>query len=125
MNITFEKGLIGLEEYKDYIIEDIEDNEYFKILRSCDEKDFSIVVTSPFYVDEKYEIDLSEEVVNRLSIISEKDVLIYTTVTVNSDMRKATTNFRAPIIINTKNNLAEQVILDKDKYMIKQPLMKG
>lgn len=125
MDVTFEKGLIGLEEYKNYTIEEIEENECFKILKSKDDKDFSLIITSPFYVDDKYEIDLSDEVIERLKIESQKDVLVYTTVTLNSTMEKSTTNFRAPIIINNNNKLGEQVILNKDEYMIKQPLIKG
>lgn len=125
MSITFEKGLIGLEEYKNYTIEDVEENECFKILKSCDDDNFSLIITSPFWIDEGYEVSLSDEVIKGLKIESERDVMVYTTVTLNYDIKKSTTNFRAPIIINLKNNLAEQIILDKDKYMIKQPLMKG
>jgi flagellar assembly factor FliW len=33
-----------------------------------------------------------------------------------------TTNLKAPIIINIKQKLGEQIILDNDKYKIKHPL---
>lgn len=124
MNITFMKGLIGLEDYKKYIIEEVEENKDFKILKSLDDKDFSLVITSPFNVDNNYQIELTDEIIDRLKIKSEKEVLVYTTVNLNSDIKKITTNFRAPIIINIENNLAEQIILNKEEYKIKQPLIK-
>ena len=68
---------------------------------------------------------MPDATLKNLEIDSEKDVMVYSTVTVNSDMKKTTTNLRAPIVINTKNNLAEQIILSDEKYKIKHPLLKG
>lgn len=124
MEITFEKGLLGLESLKKYRIEDIEDNEDFKVITSVEDPDISLVIISPFKVKEDYEIDISDETVENLHIEDSKDVLLYTTVTVNSDVKKITTNLRAPLVINKKNNLAEQVVLSKDAYEIKYPLIK-
>lgn len=124
MEITFEKGLLGLENLKKYRIEDIEDNEDFKVITSVEDPDISLVIISPFKVKEDYEIDISDETVDNLHIEDSKDVLLYTTVTVNSDVKKITTNLRAPLVINKKNNLAEQVVLSKDAYEIKYPLIK-
>ena len=124
MEITFEKGLLGLESLKKYRIEDIEDNEDFKLISSIEDPDISLVIISPFKVKEDYEIDLSDETVKNLQIDSSEDVLLYTTVTVNSDVKKITTNLRAPLVINKKNNLAEQVVLSKEAYEIKYPLVK-
>ena len=50
--------------------------------------------------------------------------MVFNTVTLNSDPKKITTNLKAPIIINISNNLGEQIILDKEKYKIKHPLIK-
>lgn len=124
MEITFEKGLLGLEHLKKYKIEEIEDNEDFKLISSIEDPDISLVIISPFKVKEDYEIDLSDETVKNLQIDSSDDVLLYTTVTVNSDVKKITTNLRAPLVINKKNNLAEQVVLSKEAYEIKYPLVK-
>lgn len=124
MEITFEKGLLGLEHLKKYKIEEIEDNEDFKLISSIEDPDISLVIISPFKVKEDYEIDLSDETVKNLQIDSSEDVILYTTVTVNSDVKKITTNLRAPLVINKKNNLAEQVVLSKEAYEIKYPLVK-
>lgn len=122
MKIEFDKGLLGLEEFKSYKIEDVEDNEFFKVLRSVDDKEIGLVITSPFLVDENYEVEIPKDTVKSLKIENEKDVELYTTVTLNSDMSKTTTNLRAPIIINTKTKLGEQIILVNEKYKIKHPI---
>lgn len=123
MNIKLEKGLLGLEDYKNFEIQDVPENDYFKILQCIDDKDFSMVIMSPFDSYKDYEIELNDYVIQSLKIASEKEVLVYTTVTLNSDMKKTTTNLRAPIVINITNGLAEQVILQNEKYKIKSPII--
>ena len=124
MDLHFNKGLLGLEQYNDFNLKDIEENEFFKLLESKDDSNLSLAVLSPFEVEEDYTFELNEQTIDDLKIESESDILVFTTVTINSDMRKTTTNLRAPIIINTKNSLAEQIILNDEKYQIKHPIIK-
>ena len=49
--------------------------------------------------------------------------MILTTVTLNSDVKKITTNLQGPVVINTSNNFGEQIVLDNSKYKVKSPLM--
>ena len=111
-----------LKALKEAKLSDLEDMEPFKLLQSEDEKDIGMVVVSPFLVVEDYEIKLSDEVVDTLEIKSPEEVSLYTTVTINSDVKKITTNLKAPIVINNNNGFAMQIILQNDKYKIKHPI---
>ena len=71
-----------------------------------------------------YSFDLNKDLLERLGIQKDEEVMIFNTVTLNSDPEKITTNLKAPVIINISNNLGEQIILDKEKYKIKHPLIK-
>ncbi|MDD6795386.1 MAG: flagellar assembly protein FliW [Clostridiaceae bacterium] len=122
MNILFKKDMLGLDSYEKFQLSDLEDMEPFKLLQSEDEKDIGMVVVSPFLVVEDYEIKLSDEVVDTLEIKSPEEVSLYTTVTINSDVKKITTNLKAPIVINNNNGFAMQIILQSDKYKIKHPI---
>lgn len=124
MDLVFKKGILGFEDYNEFIIKDVEENDVFKILEAKDDRGLSLAILSPFDVEEDYKVELSEETIENLGIESEEDVIIYTTVTLNSDMTKTTTNLRAPIVINQKNCLAEQIILCEEKYKIKHPVLK-
>ena len=125
MQLTFEKGLLGLEEYKKYELNDIKDAEPFKLLQSKDEGEIGLVLISPFEIDKDYEFEISDSIVNFIGIKSADDLLIYTTVNINSDPRKTTTNLRAPIIVNRLNNKGVQIILNDERYKIKHPISKG
>ena len=124
MRIKFERGILGLEQLKEFEICDIEGNDIFKELKSLDDGDFSMIVMSPFDAKIDYEIKLTQETIERLKISSEEDVLLLSTVTLNSDMKKTTTNLRAPFVINEKTLLAEQIVLNDECYKIKYPIIK-
>lgn len=122
--ITFKKGLPGFEDLRRFIIFPVEENEVFSILHSIEDEKTGFVVISPFYVRKDYEINLNDDCINELKIESPEDVMLLSTVTLNSDIKNITTNLKAPIIINIKAKLGEQIILENDDYLIKQPLIK-
>lgn len=122
--ITFKKGLPGFEDLKKYILFSVEENELFSILQSLEDETIGLVVVSPFNVIKEYELALGEELLKTLKIESESDVLVINTVTLNSKIENITVNLKAPIIINIKTGLGEQIILDRDEYGIKHPLIK-
>lgn len=121
--ITFRKGLPGLNELKKFILLDLQEYEPFKLLQSLENDDIAMIVTSPYDFFKDYEVKLSEETIKNLQIESPEQVIILTTVTLNSDVKKITTNLQGPIVINTSNNLGEQIIIDNSKYKVKSPLM--
>ena len=122
--IIFEKSIPGFNDVKRFILKEIEGSS-FKLLQSIDDVTVGFVVISPFQVEEDYEINLSEEVIKTLGIKEATDVLLYSLVTLNSKVEKITVNLKAPVVINVNNKKAEQFIIDKAKYKIKHPLMKG
>ncbi len=122
--ITFNSGLPGFESLKTYVLEDIDGSEPFKLLKSTENENIGFVTIVPFDFKVDYEVKLTEAVINSLKIEVPEDVLILNTVTLNSDIKKITTNLKAPIIINLKNNLGYQMILDRENYSIKHPLIK-
>lgn len=121
--ITFNKGLLGLNDLKKFILLDLEDYEPFKLLQSLQDNEIAMIVTSPYEFFKDYEFVLSEETIKNLKIDSPNQVNVVTTVTLNSDVKKITTNLQGPIVINTSNNIGEQIILDDSKYKVKSPLI--
>ncbi|KZL94057.1 flagellar assembly protein FliW [Clostridium magnum] len=120
--LSFKKGLPGFEGLNKFIIFPVEDNEIFSILHSLEDDSIGLVVVSPFYVIKNYEFKLEDEKIDELKIESPEDVLVLNTVTLNSAIEKITVNLKAPIIINIKNKLGEQIILDNPNYSIRHSL---
>ena len=121
--ITFNKGIPGLDKLKKFILLDLEEYKPFKLLQSLEDDEIALIVISPYEFFDDYEINLGDETIKNLNIKSPKQVSILTTITLNSDVKKITTNLQGPIVINTSTNFGEQIILDNAKYKIKSPLL--
>lgn len=121
--IKFEKTILGFDELHNFILRKVE-NSNFTILQSLEDEKISFVLISPFDIVSDYEIKLGNETVERIEVDTANDVSIFSLVTLNSDIKKITANLKAPIVINVKKNLGEQIIVDKEKYKIKHPLVK-
>lgn len=122
--IIFKKEILGFSNKEKFVLVELEDYKPFKLLQSLEDEEVGLILTSPFEFFDDYKVNLPEETLNRLNIDNEEDVLLLTTITLSSDPKKITTNLKAPIIINKKANLAEQIIIDDSKYNIKHPLIK-
>ncbi|MGH4121138.1 flagellar assembly protein FliW [Clostridium sp.] len=122
--IVFKKGLPGFKELKKFIIFPLKSNEAFSILHSIENIAIGLVLVSPFTILIDYEFKIPETNLKELGIEIPEDVEVLTTVTLNSNIENMTTNLKAPIIINIKAKLGEQLILDNDKYKVKEPLFK-
>lgn len=121
--VIFNKGLLGLNELRKFILLDLEEYKPFKLLQSLEDNEIAMIVTSPYEFFKDYEFVLSEETIKNLKIDSPNQINVVTTVTLNSDVKKITTNLQGPIVINTSNNIGEQIVLDNPKYKVKSPLI--
>lgn len=122
--IMFKKGLPGFKELKKFIVFTLESNKDFSVLHSIEDIEVGLVMVSPFAIMKDYEFKIPDSFIEELEIARPEDVLALTTVTLSSNIEKITTNLKAPMIINIKEKLGEQLILDNDKYKIKHTLFK-
>lgn len=123
MQIFFEKGIPGLEKYREFEINQVGSNEKFKQIISIEDSNIGFIAISPFEIKKDYELNLSDDVIKELQIDSPKDVLVLSLITLGKTLEKSTVNLKAPVIINIKNNKGKQLILQDDKYNIKEPLV--
>lgn len=121
--INFTRGLLGFEDVKKYlIIDNLDGAGVFKWLQSVDRPELAFVIMNPFFIVPDYQFDIPDGLVKKLGIEKPEDVAVFTIVVVPEDINKMTTNLKAPIILNTRNNRAIQMVLDDDRYRIKHPV---
>lgn len=121
-NIVFEKGLPGFDGLKNFELEALEQVGFFN-LSSSDEENISLLLVDPYMYFPNYEVEIDDSVMSRLNINDAKDVLILTVVTLNNDVEKITLNLRAPIIVNINTGDSEQIILNREDYLVRQTLV--
>ena len=124
MEIEFKNGIPGFENYKKFIVNDIENNKDFKSIVSVDDEYVGFIAVSPFTIINDYEFDINDEVINLLEIEKAEDVMVLGLVRLGETVKESTVNLKAPIIINVKNNKGMQYIIQNDKYLTREPIIR-
>jgi flagellar assembly factor FliW len=120
--IEFPMGIIGFENLKKFaLIYDSEREERSKIswLQSMEEPLMVLPVINPIDIAESYNPVIEDELMKIIGDPADEDVLIFTSMSIPSDLTKMTANFKAPFIINTVDRKAMQVIVENDDYPVK------
>ena len=121
MEILFEKGIPGFENYRYFNVNIVEGNKKIYNIVSKEDSNVGFISLSPFDIKKDYEIDLDDQFIKELDIKNEKDVLVLCLITLGKSLKDSTANIKAPIKINIKNNRGKQLINQDDKYKIKEP----
>jgi len=120
--IEFPMGIIGFENLKKFaLIYDSEKEKRSKIswLQSMEEPLMVLPVINPIDITEEYTPIIEDELTKTIGDPADADILILVTMSIPSDLTKMTANLKAPIIINTVNRQAMQVIAENEDYLIK------
>ncbi|TYS89300.1 flagellar assembly protein FliW [Rossellomorea aquimaris] len=117
--LTFEYGIPGFGEEKQFVLLPLPENEWFHILQSVVTSQLGFVVTDPFVFFKDYDFELDEASLESLGKPSEKDVQVLSILTVRETLNESTANLQAPIILNLANRKGKQVILTNTDYQTK------
>ncbi|MEF7493575.1 flagellar assembly protein FliW [Lysinibacillus sphaericus] len=121
--LTFEHGLLGLEEERKFILLPIDADLPLAILQSVDRPEIGFVVAYPFAFKKDYSFDISEEDLEQLHLEKEENVLTYSIVTMKDTFQDSTINLLAPLIINMEKKYGKQIVLqDSKSYPLRFPM---
>lgn len=121
----FSMPIIGFNELRDFVIVDLNKDNFFKWLQSVEDPALAFPVVSVFSLGLDYSIDLPENVVKTLKITNVESVLVMNIASIPQENPKGTTvNLLAPLIFNLDTQTAGQVVLSGSGYNISFPLFK-
>ncbi len=121
--ITFGDGLPGFPEECQFVILPYDDESPFVLLQSTTEDYLAFLMTDPFLFFKDYQFEIDQDNMNSLEVKEEKDIAVYTMVTVPiGKVREMTTNLVAPVVININSKAGKQIVLEKSKYTTKHRL---
>ena len=121
--IHFPSGLLGFAKFKDYVLLDPNKKSPLKWLQSVDDPNLAFVVTDPLIFKPDYEIRVFESDLEEMEVDDPGAVVQLVIVTVPRDPAKMTANLKGPLLINTANNKARQLVLDDADYDLKYRLL--
>lgn len=119
--ISMPNGILGFEDTKRYtLICPLGEDVFPMWLQAVDSVEPCFVVYDPMHIYPDYRFEINDEVQESLKIDENTPYRCITVAIVPDDYKKTTINLRCPIIINTRENIAAQVLLDD--YDFKYPV---
>ena len=95
----------------------------FSILACLDDPALEFLVVPPLAFFPLYAPEIDDDVVERLGIDTEEDVILLVIVTTGEDASEATANLLAPIVVNRHTRQAVQTVLADGDHPLRAPLL--
>ncbi len=119
--ISMPNGILGFEDTKRYtLISPLGEDTFPMWLQSVDNVQPCFVVYDPMQIYSDYSFEISDEEQELLKIDENTPYRCLAVAIVPEDFKKTTINLRCPLVINTRDNIAAQIILEE--YDFKCPV---
>ena len=121
--VHFKDGIPAFEDEHEFIILPYEDDSPYYFMQSVKSPDLAFLLTIPFLFFPDYTFEIDDATVKELEIKEYEHVIYYSMITIpNGSIRYMTANLLAPVVLNSENMQAKQVVLDKSNYTTKHRL---
>lgn len=115
--ITFTQPILGFQEYRRFVLLP-GPTAFLRWLQSTDSGDLAFILMDPCSVVPDYKVQASPHDLSELAAAAPGDITPFTLVVVPPDPQKIRTNLKAPVLINLRQRLAKQVILENSPYPV-------
>jgi flagellar assembly factor FliW len=117
--LEFPHGLPGFESQKSFAL--IEETDYlpFRWLQSLADPYVAFMVIAPELVIGSYDVDVNDLDVECLELDEGNDPDVLCILVMPEDVRSATVNLKAPIVVNRSRQRGKQVILTDERYPLR------
>jgi len=120
MKFDISVPLLGFENIKQVELQKIDD--VFMKMISCEDAHISFTLVDPFVLRE-YDFEVPNNVKNIMEIDEKSNLLILNIVLIQTPIESSVVNFIGPLIFNTDNNKAAQIILaESTKYGVAEKI---
>ncbi len=116
--IKMARPILGFEQLATFCLVERDDARPFMWFQSVEEPAVSFVVVNPAVFFPEYRIEVNPAEIAEISIQNLEMVETYVIVTIPENAEEMTANLQGPIIINTENCLAKQLILVNSDYQV-------
>lgn len=122
--ITFPEGIPGFPNVKRYFLVENDKSPLLGWFQAVEDPEITFVVTDPLIFNPGYKPTVPSEVFKELEINGGESLAFLVIVNIPPEAPfKMTANFMAPLVINTKNRMGKQVILNHSQGNYWEPLL--
>ncbi len=122
--IQIPQGILGFPEYKKFCLVDPGDEIFILWLQSLENPEIAFPLLEPKLFKPDYAVRLSAAELRELKLENVNQSAVFSILTISEDITKMTANLKAPLVINLKQQIAKQVVLQENEYSIKHEMFK-
>jgi flagellar assembly factor FliW len=122
--VTIPNGLFGFPELKQFCLVDPADETLILWLQSLDHPETAFPMLEPKIFKPDYSARLSAAELRELKLENVNQSAVFNILTIPADVTQMTANLKAPVVINLKQQIARQVVLQENEYSIKHLMFK-
>ena len=120
--LTFPEGLLGFAGLSNFVLLDDPQDEIFVWLQSCDNPGIAFPVLEPELFFTSYQVQLAKTDLQGLDLSANDTFRVFTIITIPDDPTLMTANMKAPVVVNLKNRIARQCVLQDNSLQIREPI---
>lgn len=120
--LTFPEGILGFQHLRQFVLLDDPNDDIFAWLQSCELPGIAFPVLEPELFGHKYAVNLNRTDLESLKLNVDQAPGYLAIVTIPDDATEMTANIKAPIVINMKDRLARQCVLQDNNLAIKEKI---
>lgn len=120
--VEFPWGLVGLGHLRRFVIVDSGGGGPFHWLQSAEVPELAFVVAESAEFFENYDVPVGPETAEALRLRDEDDALVLLILTISREHRTVTANLKGPVVINQRERIGRQLVLQTPEYATKHPL---
>lgn len=120
--ITFPEGLLGFQDLRNFVILDDPNDDIFAWLQSCELTSVAFPILEPEIFGQHYTSSLTKNEIESLKLTAGQSPTFMNIITIPDDPTQMTANLKAPIVINQKEKLARQCVLQDNSLAIREPI---
>lgn len=122
--ILIPQGVFGFPDYKKFCIVDPGDETLILWLQSLENPEIAFPILEPKVFKPDYAARLSAAELRELKLENINQSAVFGILTIPEDITHMTANLKAPLVINLKQQVAKQVVLQENEYNIKHEMFK-
>jgi flagellar assembly factor FliW len=122
--VLIPQGVLGFPDYTKYCLVDPSDDTLIVWLQSLENPEIAFPLLEPKLFKPDYAVRLSAAELRELRLENVNQSAVFAILTIPDDITKMTANLKAPIVINVKEQVARQVVLQENEYSIKHEMFK-
>ncbi|MBJ7358818.1 flagellar assembly protein FliW [Nocardioides sp.] len=121
--IELVRPMPGFPDDRHFALVDLDGSGGLCSLRSLDHPDLRFLVAPPSLFFPDYTPEIDDLTVDELDIESVDQAMLLVVLTAGESLPTSTANLLAPVVLNTANRRACQVVLDDAEHLVRTPLV--